>query len=84
MRCKVILLVLVCVMLGIGMILVIHGTIFKTRWGINSASEFECPRCHKVHPTTRQPANQRQSLWGGLTCDACGLEVDKWNRPLSI
>jgi hypothetical protein len=27
--------------LGLGMLLVIHGIIFKTRWGINTATQIE-------------------------------------------
>jgi hypothetical protein len=66
-----------------GMLLVIHGTIFKTRWGINAASEIQCPRCGKIRGQVRVPQNFRQALWGGGTCPQCGLEVDKWNRPIS-
>jgi hypothetical protein len=69
--------------LCVGMILVVHGTIFKTRWGVNLAEQFECPGCHKMHGQIRIPHNLRQSLWGGFTCGGCGLEVDKWNRPIS-
>jgi len=29
--------------LGVGVLLVIHGTIFKTRWGTNTAAQIECP-----------------------------------------
>jgi len=69
--------------LGVGIILVIHGTIFKTRWGINTATEMECPGCHRMHGQIRIPRNLRQMLWGGFTCGQCGFEVDKWNRPIS-
>jgi hypothetical protein len=69
--------------LGAGILLVIHGTIFKTRWGVNTATEAECPGCHKMHGQIRIPRNLRQTLWGGFTCDECGLETDKWNRPIS-
>jgi hypothetical protein len=69
--------------LTVGMFLVIYGTIFKTRWGINTASQIKCPRCGKVRGQFRTPRNLRQALWGGGTCDQCGLEVDKWNRPIS-
>jgi len=69
--------------LGVGILLVIHGTIFKTRWGINTGSQFECPSCHKIHGQIRIARNLRQTLWGGFTCDQCGLETDKWNRPIS-
>jgi hypothetical protein len=68
---------------GVGMILVIHGTIFKTRWGINTAMQIECPGCHKMRSHIRTPRSLHQALWGGSTCDQCGLEVDKWNRPIS-
>jgi hypothetical protein len=68
--------------LAVGMILVIHGTIFKTRWGVNASTHIECPGCHKMHGQIRTPHNLRQMLWGGFTC-TCGIEVDKWNRPIS-
>jgi hypothetical protein len=45
-------LLIISAVLGVGILLVIRGTIFKT-------------------------------LWGGFTCDQCGLETDKWNRPIS-
>jgi hypothetical protein len=69
--------------LGVGMLLVIHGTIFKARWGINTATQIECPGCHTIHGQIRIPRNLRQMLWGGFTCAQCGFEVDKWNRPIS-
>jgi hypothetical protein len=69
--------------LGLGMLLVIHGIIFKTRWGINTATQIECPGFHRIHNQIRTPRNLRQALWGGGACDYCGLEVDKWNRPAS-
>jgi hypothetical protein len=30
----------------------------------------------------RKPKNRRQALWGGWTCEACGLEYDKWGRTV--
>ena len=69
--------------LGAGVLLVIHGTIFKTRWGINAAVRIECPGCHALHGQIRTPGNLRQLLWGAFTCSRCGLEVDKWNRPIA-
>jgi hypothetical protein len=69
--------------LGVGMLLVIHGTIFKTRWGINTVTQIECPGCHRLHGQIRNPRNVRQMLWGGFTCSQCGVEVDKWNRLIS-
>lgn len=76
-------LLIICGILGVGMLLVVHGTIFKTRWGINTATQVECPGCHKMRGQIRAPRNSKQVLWGGSTCDHCGLEVDKWNRPAS-
>jgi len=71
------------VALGIGTFLVIHGTIFRTRWGINTAMQVQCPRCGHVRGGARIPRNFRQAMWGGGTCPECGLEVDKWNRPVA-
>ena len=68
-------------LLGIGMVLVIHGTIAKNRWGIN-VGPVSCPRCNAPLPQIRQPQNIRQALWGGGTCTKCGVEVDKWGREL--
>ena len=69
--------------LGVGVLLVVHGTIFRTRWGINTSSPIECPGCRKLHGQLRAPRSMRQAMWGGYTCDQCGFEVDKWNRPIS-
>lgn len=63
-------------------VLVIHGTVSKTRWGINFWWSGECPSCHSHRNMIRIPRNLRQFLWGGGTCGHCGLEVDKWNRPV--
>jgi hypothetical protein len=63
--------------------LIIRGSIHKTRWGINFGWSGECPACHNHRSFFRIPQNSRQCLWGGGTCNRCGLEVDKWNRPLS-
>ncbi len=76
-------LIIIAGILGVGMLLVVHGTIFKTRWGINTATQIECPGCHRIHGQIRTPRNLRQMLWGGFTCAQCGFEVDKWNRPIS-
>jgi hypothetical protein len=43
--------------LAIGLLLIVHGTIFRTNWGINGASNFECPRCHNIHGQIRVPRN---------------------------
>jgi|SRR5271157_5436705 len=58
-------------------------TTSDTRWGINPVGQIQCPRCGKIHGQFRIPRSFRQAMWGGWTCSHCGLEVDKWNRPVS-
>jgi hypothetical protein len=40
----------------------------------------ECPECGAPIPKVRKPANRRQMLWGGWTCDECGCEMDRRGR----
>jgi hypothetical protein len=68
-------------LLGVGVILVIVGTVTKTRWGINLDS-VHCPKCNVLLPTIRSPRTKQQAIWGGSTCNSCGCEVDKWGREL--
>jgi len=65
----------------IGMVLVIYGTIAKNRWGIDLSS-VSCSSCKATLPPVRKPASLQQALWGGHTCPACRVEVDKWGRQL--
>jgi hypothetical protein len=69
-------------LLGLGMVLVVHGTIAKTRWGIN-LTPVSCPKCGSPVPQVRHPENAQQALWGGGTCVKCGAEVDKWGREVN-
>ena len=69
-------------LLGVGMVLVIYGTIARNRWGINADPIF-CPRCNTPLPQIRKPQNIRQTLWGGGTCPKCGAELDKWGRDVT-
>jgi len=64
---------------GLGGLLVLYGTFAKNRWGIN-LDPTACPRCQKMFPRVRKPNSLQQALWGGSTCEACGIEVDKWGR----
>jgi hypothetical protein len=61
------------------------GTIFKTRFGINLASLFggaKCAECGARAPkVARIPKTPYQVMWGGWTCEKCGLELDKWGNP---
>lgn len=68
--------------LAVGIVLVIHGTIAKTRWGIN-LSRVECPSCGVVMGRVRMPKSRKQALWGGHTCPSCKCELDKWGRQIS-
>jgi hypothetical protein len=67
---------------GVAAILVIYGTITKGRWGINF-DPIACPRCGTPAPRVRQPASCRQAVWGGSTCEACGVEFDKWGKDIA-
>lgn len=52
------------------------------KWGIN-LSAVSCPRCNQPMPRFRKPANQRQALWGGWTCQHCGCEMDKYGIEIA-
>lgn len=53
----------------------------RGRMGINVRRE-DCPRCGQKLPVVRRPKNLRQAMWGGWTCERCGVELDKWGRPV--
>ena len=53
----------------------------RGNWGFNLRPE-DCPRCGQRLPTVRRPRNLRQAVWGGWTCERCGVELDKWGRPV--
>ncbi|HTU90546.1 MAG TPA: hypothetical protein VMF69_10765 [Gemmataceae bacterium] len=68
--------------LAVGMVLVIRDTIRKRgKWGINLVPG-PCLQCGTPAPLIRKPAHWRQAMWGGWTCSECGLELDKWGRPV--
>jgi predicted RNA-binding Zn-ribbon protein involved in translation (DUF1610 family) len=68
--------------LAVGVVLVIHGTIAKNRWGVN-LRHVECPSCGVVLGRVRMPNSREQALWGGYTCPACRSELDKWGRRVA-
>jgi len=49
----------------------------KSNLGIN-LNRVYCPNCQTKQPFIRKPANQRQVLYGGLTCSKCNTEMDKY------
>lgn len=66
----------------VGCVLVTVGTFRKNRWGVNTA-QLTCPNCGRLLNRVRTPKKISQALWGGATCDGCGLELDKWGRPVN-
>lgn len=66
----------------VGVVLVVHGTLAKNRWGIN-LDQVRCARCGEQLPMVRKPQSVRQALWGGYVCPRCGTELDKWGRELN-
>ena len=41
-----------------------------------------CEDCGEPVPTARLPRSWRQALRAGWTCEACGLECDKWGEAV--
>ena len=74
-------LVMIFGLLAFGIVVIAYGTFARNRWGIN-LRPVSCPRCRTPLPRLRKPETLRQSLWGGWTCPACGVEVDKWGREV--
>ena len=73
---------LVVLTLAAGGYLVVRDTVRRRgRWGVN-ARPVHCPNCGEPAPAIREPRNRRQHLWGGATCEECGIEYDKWGRPV--
>jgi hypothetical protein len=71
---------LLFLVLGIGVILVIYGTVAKTNWGINFSPPKSCPKCNTALSNIRAPKGTEEALWGGFTCSNCGTKMDKWGR----
>lgn len=66
------------VMFALTVVQTIQG---KGNWGINFKGS-KCPQSAAKAPTFRVPKNVRQALWGGWTCTACNIEVDKWGNRI--
>jgi hypothetical protein len=66
--------------LVVGLVLVIHGTMAKNKWGI-TLRRVQCPNCATEMARLRIPSSAEQALWGGYTCPSCKCETDKWGRP---
>ena len=69
-------------LLGAGVVLLIYGTVTRSKWGIN-VRRVTCPRCSTTAPTVRLPRSLAQALCGGWTCSSCGCDMDKWGRQVT-
>jgi hypothetical protein len=69
------------VVVFLGGILVMVGTVRRNRWGINTAP-VNCPQCKQSMSQVRKPKSLSQLMWGGGICEKCGCEMDKWGRAL--
>lgn len=64
---------------GLGVLLIVYGTIVKNNWGIN-LRRVACPGCGAEMGRVRMPNSGKQAMWGGYTCPTCQCEMDKWGR----
>jgi len=74
-------LAVILLLLAVGLILVIYGTLRKNGMGINF-EQVNCPRCKQPMPQVREPESIFQALWGGGRCQHCGCDMDKWGREI--
>lgn len=73
-------LALFVLLLAVGVLLV-QGSLNKTKWGINFKPTKNCPTCQNPFPRgMRIPADAEEAMWGGWTCKQCGTKVDKWGN----
>ena len=51
----------------------------KSKFGLNFSRVY-CPSCQTKQPIIRMPQNERQTLYGGWTCEKCKTEMDKYGQ----
>jgi predicted RNA-binding Zn-ribbon protein involved in translation (DUF1610 family) len=68
--------------IGVGLLLIVYGTVVKNNWGIN-LRRVVCPDCGTEMGRMRMPKSGKQAMWGGYTCPQCQCEMDKWGRRAS-
>lgn len=73
---------IIFVITGLCGLAVLWGTILNKRWGIN-LDPLSCPRCGTRAPLMRWTRSLGQMLWGGWTCQTCGVGIDRWGREVS-
>tara|TARA_B100000929_G_scaffold265418_1_gene232461 strand:+ start:335 stop:598 length:264 start_codon:yes stop_codon:yes gene_type:complete len=71
-----------------GIILLVLMTFIKkdskyAHLGIN-LNRIYCPICGKKQPIVRKPNNERQTLYGGNTCQNCDTEMDKFGTEIKV
>ena len=54
-------------------------SLFKKLADVN-LKEVHCLKCNTKQPKVRKPKNWRQVLWGGSTCENCGIELDRFGK----
>jgi len=59
----------------------IGGGLFVLVWGLLIPPK-SCPKCGTKIPRFRKPANLRQALWGGYTCQKCGTVLDRKGKRI--
>ena len=52
-------------------------------WLAMRAPQCICPECRQPLPKFRKPASMRQLLWGGWTCPACAVEIDRRGKKIA-
>lgn len=74
-------LLLALLAIAMPVMMIVGMTRRRDKWGLNTGVA-SCPTCGEAFPRVRRPANFRQAMWGGGTCEKCGTEVDKWGKPV--
>ena len=71
--------IIIIIVIGIYFItLLIIGKYNKnSKLGIN-LNRVYCPKCNLKQPIIRRPSNERETLYGGYTCEKCKTKMDKF------
>ena len=64
---------------GAAVLAMMYATSIKSRWGI-PLGQVSCPKCGAQQPKVRKPNGWNEALWGGYTCQQCGVKMDKYGR----
>ena len=64
--------------LGLALVLLIFGSLTRSRWALVT-----CPKCGAHVPMFQWPTSINQLLRGGWTCPVCGYHLDRSGRQNS-